>query len=233
MNEAAPVPFVANPIEVFRGRELAPGEAVVWRGAPSWRKVARDIFHLRAATAYFALLFVLDAGEAWRKNIPVGKAIHDSVPLLVITLLALGIVCSIAWFSGRTTRYTITDRRVILNYGIAMPATLSIPFSQIVTAAVAVKHDHAGDIALVLKEGNRMPFLKLWPLARPWHLSHPQPTLRLVPQAAVVGGLLVRALQASEQKRQSVPAIARPPVPALELTARELTARELTGSTLR
>ena len=189
--------------EIHRGNQLAPGEAIVWRGAPSWRDMARDVFHMRAIAAYFAVLFALDAYQAWGKGIPVPKAVHDSVPLAMITVFALGIIGTIAWFTGRTTRYTITDRRVILHYGVALPATLSLPFSQIVTASVAVRRDHTGDIALVLKPGNRMPFLKLWPLARAWHLSEPQPMLRGVPRAAVVGGLLTRALQIAEQTRRA------------------------------
>ena len=52
-----------------------------------------------------------------------------------------------------------------------------------------MRRDGTGDIALVLKAGNRMPILKLWPLARAWHVSAPQPMLRAVPQAAVVSGL--------------------------------------------
>ena len=190
-----------NPSEIHRGNQLAPGETILWRGSPGWRGLARDVFHMRGIAVYFALLFALDAYQAWAKTIPAAKAVHDSVPLLVITVLALAIVGAIAWLAGRTTRYTITDRRVILHYGIAMPATLSLPFAQIATASVSVNRDHTGDIALALRDGQRMPFLKLWPLARPWHVTQPQPMLRRVPQAALAGTLLVRALQAADQTR--------------------------------
>ncbi len=191
---------------IHRGTRLAPGEEIVWRKSPSWAGIARDVFHIRGLAAYFGLLFALDAYQAWGKGLPVAKAVHDSVPLLFITVLTLAFVGAIAWFSSRTTRYTITDRRVILNYGIAMPATLSLPFAQIVTTSVSVNRDHTGDIALALRDSNHMPFLKLWPLARPWYVTKPQPMLRRVPQAALVGCLLVRRLQAAEQTRAAMKA---------------------------
>ncbi len=192
----------ADLTEIHRGNRLAPGEAVVWQGRPAMRGVIRDVFHARAVFGYFAVLFAFDAYQAWAKGLPASKAAHDSVPLLMASLLVLAVVGALAVAVARTTDYTFTDRRVILRYGVAMPAVLSLPFSKITTCAAALRPDHTGDIALVLKAGNRMPFLKLWPLARPWHLSAPQPMLRAVPQAAVVAALLVRALRTAEQMRQ-------------------------------
>ena len=182
--------------EVFRGNQLAPGEARLWEGRPLFRRVAFDVFHARGIAVYFVGLFVLDAYQAWAKHIPLPLAIHNSIPLAVIIGVAGGLLLAAAWLVTLTTRYEITDRRVILRYGMALPATLSLPYSQIVKASLAVNGDHTGDIALVLKEGNHMAYLKLWPLARAWQLSHPEPTLRGVPRAAVVGALLARSLAA-------------------------------------
>ena len=116
--------------DIRNGNALAPGETVVWAGNPEWRRVARDAVHLRGISAYFGLLFVLDAYQAWMKAIPLQQALHDSVPLVAITALALAILTATAWMIGRS-RYTITNRRVILRYGLALPATLSIPMSQV------------------------------------------------------------------------------------------------------
>lgn len=187
--------------DIRNGNALAPGESVVWRGQPSWRRIGRDALHLRAAAAYFALLFALDAYQAWMKGLPVDQAVHDSVPLAVITGLALAILTGIAFLIGRTTRYTVTDRRLILQYGIAMPATLAIPLSQIAGTAVAANADGTADIVVSLKPGNRMPYLKLWPHARPWHLAAPEPMLRGVPDGGAVAARLTRALQTAEQAR--------------------------------
>ena len=174
----------------------------MWAGKPTFRGVARDALHLRGVTAYFAVLFALDAYQAWRKAIPLGQALHDSVPLAAITALSLGILAFVAWLVAGS-RYTITDRRVILRYGIALPATLSIPMSQIAETAVSSRADDTADIALVLKAGNHMPYLKLWPHARPFKLSHPQPMLRGIADGEAVATVLSRALQAAEGGRIS------------------------------
>ncbi len=186
---------------IAKGTRLAPDEAVVWQGRPSWRLMARDVFHLRLLVAYLAFLVGLDAYQAWAKAIPLGKALHDSVPLAVIIVALLTNVVGIAWLTARNTRYTITTRRVILAYGIALPATLAIPHARIKKIELALGARHHGDIALSLDAGDHMPYLKLWPHARPWRLSHPQPMLRCVPQAAVVAGLATRAVAATAQER--------------------------------
>lgn len=197
--------FAPDPREledIHRGNRLAPGEELVWRGGASTRGVIRDVFHLRAIAGYFVVILAFDAFQAWMKGMTLAKAVHDSVPLVVVALLALGIFTTLAVAMARSLRYTLTDRRVILHFGVALPATLSLPYTQIVTCAVAVRRDHTGDIALTLKSGNRMPILKLWPLARAWRIAAPQPMLRAVPQAAVVSGLLARALQEAHRERR-------------------------------
>lgn len=186
--------------DIRNGNALAPGEIAIWTGKPEWRRAACDALHLRGLTAYFGLLFVLDAYQAWMKAIPLEQAVHDSVPLAGITCLALAILVAISWLVSRS-RYTVTNRRVILRYGIAMPVTLSIPMSQIASTAIAMNADQTADIVLMLKEGNRMPYLKLWPHARPWVVKQPQPMLRGVAQGAVVAAMLSRALQAAEGGR--------------------------------
>ncbi len=207
--------------EIHRGNRLANGESIVWRGRPGWFGLACDAFHLRAIACYFAFIIALNAYQAWAKHLAFDKAARASLPLLVAIAGAMFVVAGLAWLTARTTRYTITDRRVILHYGVAMPATLSLPYSQIVKASVAINRDHSGDIPLVLKSTNHMPYLKLWPLARPWTITHPEPMLRRVPKAAVAGGLLVRAIAAAAHEAESLRAAAT--VPEVETIAHEPT----------
>lgn len=192
-----------NATDIFRGNEMAPNETILWKGRPLFRAIARDVFHVRVVAAYFVGLVALDAFQAWSKHLPLTKAIHDSVPLVLALGVAGLIVGALTWLTTSTTHFTITDRRVILRYGMAITATLSLPNSQIVTAEIAVNGDHSGDIPLTLKAGNHMPYLKLWPFARPWRLSHPQPMLRGVPRVAVVGALLARSIAASQRAEQA------------------------------
>ncbi len=39
--------------------QLPPGETILWQGAPHWRALARDAFHVRGVAVYFALLAVV------------------------------------------------------------------------------------------------------------------------------------------------------------------------------
>ncbi len=189
--------------QIFRGNRLAPGELVVWQGKPTFRCVVRDIFHLRGVSLYVAALLALDAYQAWAKQIPLAKAIHNSVPLFLGLAVAAAIFTALAYMTARTTQYTITSRRVIMKYGMALPATLSLPYRQIVGASVQVDSDHSGRIALLLRADNHMPYLKLYPLARAWKLARPEPMMRAVPQVALVASLVTRALQAAEQTRRA------------------------------
>ena len=186
-----------RPLDVFHGNVLAPDEVSLWRGRPLYRRVAFDILHARGIALYFVGLLALDAYQIWAKRIPLAPAIHNSVPLVIIIGLAGGLLLAAAWLIMLTTHYEVTNHRVILKYGMALPATLSLPYSQIVEAAVAVNPDHSGDIALVLKDGNHMAYFKLWPLARAWHLSHPEPMLRGIPRAGFIGSMLARAIVAA------------------------------------
>jgi hypothetical protein len=54
-----------------------------------------------------------------------------------------------------------------------------------------------GDIALRLVPDQKIPYLFLWPHARPWRLSRPEPALRCIPEAEAVAQLLGRALAAA------------------------------------
>ena len=74
------------------GRERRVGrQAVLGAASPAMRCICAGI------TAYFGLLFVLDAYQAWMKAIPLGQALHDSVPLAAITCFALGFLTAVAW----------------------------------------------------------------------------------------------------------------------------------------
>jgi hypothetical protein len=80
---------------------------------------------------------------------------------------------------------------------------------------------NTGDIAVTLKGEHRLGYAMLWPHARPWRLSRPQPMLRALPDAARLAQELAQACAAlapvaSPARRTSqCPAPVRP-TPALE-----------------
>ena len=176
-------------------------EETGWQGRPAWRSAAIRIWKVRIVAVYFALLLADGARLAFAATGARGEMWTGEAKLLATAAIAVGGLLLLAWLTKRTTRYTIDDGQVTLRYGIALQATLVIPFGAIEHVGVRVHKDHTGDIALRLKPGQRVIYPKLWPHARPWRLFRAEPMLRCVPQAGVVGALLCRAIASAIEAR--------------------------------
>ena len=129
-------------------------------------------------------------------------ALQAATPTLVSGAACLAVLATLAFAIGRTTRYTLTTRRVVMQFGVALPATLMLPLHRIVQAGVRVRGDHQGDLTLSLYPGERVGYIKLWPHARPFRLRTPEPMLRDVPRVAELAVRLGHALTCcAEAKR--------------------------------
>ncbi len=176
---------------------MLPGEQVIWRGRPAWRALARDVMHARWVALYAAAFLLWGAYADRSHGLGPMRTLVAGIPMLVLGSALLGACAAFAWLCARTTTYTVTNQRCVLSFGMALTATLSLPLRSIATVSVRVHADGTGDIPLALKSGGRkVAFLKLWPHARPWQLSRPQPMLRGVPDAAAIAGLLGQAASA-------------------------------------
>ena len=102
----------------------------------------------------------------------------------VRALAALALLALLAWLGARTTLYVITSRRLVMKIGIALPIFFNLPFSPIASAALRVYSDGTGDIPVALGKGQRIAYLHLWPHARPFRFTKPEPALRCVRHAA-------------------------------------------------
>ena len=107
---------------------------------------------------------------------------------------ACAILGTLAYLNGRVTIYTLTDRRLLIRFGVALQITMNLPFGEVREAHLRVGEDGIGDIPLVLGDTRRVGYIVLWPHVRPWRLTRPQPMLRAVPDATEVAGLLAAAL---------------------------------------
>jgi len=177
-------------------RDLMPGERVLWQGRPSWRALARDVLHIRLVALYLALFLIWDAYLDRSHGLGPGPTLLAGLPLFTLGLAVLGACAGFAWAYARATRYTVTTERCVLNFGMALTVTLSVPLRCVATVSVALRSDGSGDIPLTLKPGRKLAFLKLWPHARPWHFQRPQPMLRGVRDAARVAALVSQAAAA-------------------------------------
>lgn len=175
---------------------LPAGEHILWQGRPDWRRLAMDAFHVKRLTAYFAAMVGLQALLSWRTAD--GLAANLS-PLMVsawLGLIALGLLTLMAWLSARTTIYTLTNKRVVMRIGIVLTVSFNLPLRWLAAAHLKADDQGGGDIALELKGADRIGYLHLWPHARPWQVSKPQPSLRCLRDANAVGDLLRRAWRA-------------------------------------
>jgi hypothetical protein len=168
---------------------------MLWQGRPSWSALAIRTFHVRKIALYLGALLVWRVVSGLHDgNSPSVVAASALMPLLLL-LAAVGITTLLAWLYCRTTVFTITNRRVVMRYGVALPWCLNLPYRIVKSAAVHTNPDGTADIPLTLSGTGRVSYLHLWPFARPWWINHPQPMLRAVPDGASVAKLLARALK--------------------------------------
>lgn len=191
--------------------QLPEGERILWQGRPAWRAFARRGLHLPLLAGYFAVMLASHAGLALLDGVPAGLALYNTLWFLPFVLLALGVITGIGWLIGRTTAYTITNRRLVMRLGVALPITANLPFRSVNGAAVTVSPDGTGDISLSLIATQKVSYLFFWPHVRPWQFGRAQPSLRSIPDAAAVAQILSRALAAeAAMPVQPIEATARP-----------------------
>ncbi|MEM1155717.1 MAG: photosynthetic complex putative assembly protein PuhB [Pseudomonadota bacterium] len=199
-------------MEPIRGlpQELPPGEHIIWQGEPRWRELARRVFHVRKVVLYFALLVgwylltnsadqgllaaFMSAGVTWTA---------------AAAVLALAILYLLAWLYAKTTVYTLTNHRLVLRFGVALPIVINLPLNKLESADLHALGQGNGDIAMTLIPGERISYWALWPHARPWHFSSVKPMLRALPESEQVAALLAQQVIACADDPQAVTVTSR------------------------
>ncbi len=132
------------------------------------------------------------ARSAGRRRAAGGARAQSRAGLVPLALLAL-----YAWGVARSTTYTITNRRVVIRIGMALPLTDQPAVRPHRRRRLPRRPDGSGDIALQLARGDRLAYVVLWPHARPLAPAPAEPMLRALPDAAQAAQILARALAAS------------------------------------
>jgi hypothetical protein len=176
---------------------LPPGEHILWQGTPGWAGIARRALHLRGMAVYFALLGVLRGAALAADGAPMADAVMGGALMLLVGAVPIGLLAGFAVLSARTSIYTITNRRIVLRVGVALPMTINLPFTQIESAGVARHRDGTGDITVTLAKPSRVAWLAVWPHTRSFRISRPEPTLRALADVDVAAQVLARALAAA------------------------------------
>lgn len=176
---------------------LPEGERILWQGAPRWGALARRAFHVRKVALWFGLILAWVLAADALSGAPPAESLLSAAWLVLLAAVAMGLLALLARAMARSTLYTITNRRVVMRFGVAIPLSINVPFTQIVSADLRQYGDGTGDLPLTLDGAARVPYLVLWPNVRPWRFAPAQPMLRAVPQAAGVAKVLAGALAAA------------------------------------
>lgn len=180
---------------------LPAGETLLWQGRPEEVRLGREAFRMGWVALYFGLLGLWQVATAFHDLSTFAEAWRTSLGSVLSTAImafaTLGLFSFLGRMMARGTVYSITSKRVILRFGLAMPMAINIPFSRIDGAAVKLNADGTGNIPLKLVRGKRLAFIMLWPNVKPWRFFGAEPMLRAIPDAQNVAKLLADAIAAS------------------------------------
>ena len=189
---------------------LPPGERILWQGAPDWRVLARTAYHTRLVAGYFAALGVWAIASAVATD---GRLTGIGMTI-ALGVVGVGLLHLLAWGAARSTVYTLTNHRIVLRIGIAVPKCVNLPLGMIGAVDLGARADGTGDVALAVAGPAKLGILALWPHARPGRIRTPQPMLRAIPDAQAVAALIARGCTAANPAMAASPAPAQPVFPA-------------------
>ncbi len=209
----------------------AQDERVLWKGQPSLPILARSAFHTHKVALYFVGLIAI--------SLAFGN-VNSAIVCAVLGVAGIAVLQGLAWLSARSTVYILTDTRLIMRIGMAIETRINVPLKHIGAAHLKDRGNGHGDIAMELNGDRLLGYLLLWPHARPFRFSRPQPMLRGVPEVQKVAEMLAEACaehEAIERNLSEIKDVAAPRGtqvngPATQASARPATAPELSDSGL-
>jgi hypothetical protein len=148
--------------------------------------------------AYFGLMLLLRGSFMYTDTGSVAQTAAAVSWLGLLFLVALGLFGWLSLLIAKTTVYTLTDKRLVMRIGIVLNLSFNIPLRRIQAADVRRLANGTGEIAISLHPDDKIAYPHLWPHARPWHLSNPQPMLRGLPRVAPVASLFEAAWRANQ-----------------------------------
>lgn len=174
---------------------LPAGERVLWEGAPEAKALARHLFFVRPLAAYLAVMMLWWVAV---NRAQVGTASFWAT--LGTQLLLSGGLLLGAWAFARAiangTTYAITDRRIVLKFGVVFPLTINLPLRYVQGASARQFSDRTGQIAVQLGKKEKLAWIVLFPHVKPWTFNNPEPLLRGLRDPVKVGEILREAVLA-------------------------------------
>lgn len=173
---------------------LPEGEHLIWRGEPDFRVMARRVFHVRSVAIYIGVLLAAHLGVQWYNGGDLVSVALGSSWMLGLGAVAVGILALLAWAYTRSTVYTLTNKRLVLRFGVAIPMMVNLPLQILGSADLRRYGDGSGDIMLTLAQKKKLSYSLLWPNIKPWQFKPVVPALRCLPAVDDVAATLAHAV---------------------------------------
>jgi len=191
------IPAREHDIEPVPGlpERLPAGETMLWQGRPAARLVAMHLLKSRWLAAYFLVLALWAGASGFYDGQQPGGILFSLAVLIALGAALLALVELYAWAIWRTTIYTITDRRVVMRFGVAFSMALNLPYGRVDGVSMRpLGGKGAGTIAIRLAPGHRLSWLIQWPHARGWRFAQTEPALICLPDAEAASAALALAI---------------------------------------
>ena len=176
---------------------LPAGEYVIWQGTPAWLPYSRRAFQLAKIGVYFLIIVAWVAVSAFLDERSGAAVIRSLVWSLPTSLAVLGMVALTGWAYARSSVYTITNKRVVIEGGLALQSSVNLPFGKVARADLRTFEDGTGDIELEMT-GPRLLYSMVWPNLRWLRVNRPVPVMRGIEDPKRVAELLADALAADQ-----------------------------------
>jgi hypothetical protein len=167
--------------EAVRGLpgDLPQGEKILWQGAPDWFRLSIEAFKISWVGVYFALLIGWRFVDKLNRGEDPIASLTTAFAVMPLALIAVAILCGLAWVNARSTVYTITDKRIVMRFGAALTKAINIPFTIIESACADVKKDGGGTVAVKLVAPTKSRYYYCGHIVS--HALLPVPNLRFAP----------------------------------------------------
>lgn len=185
--------------------KLPEGEYIVWQGRPNARAVATRVFHARTIALYFVALVAVHMVYRLMDGAVMADILLDTAWQAALSAVAVGMLTFLARLYARGSIITMTNKRLVMRSGVALPMIVNIPWSNVKKAGLRVCTDGTGDILLTPVDDRRLFYFMLWPYVRPWHFRPVQPLLRGIEQPQAVARRLAEVI-AEERETDIRPA---------------------------
>lgn len=176
-------------------RGIPTGERPLWSGGPDAKRLTTSALHVRKLAVYFVLLLAWRLANVWRDGFSLDVALNVTLTTALLAFVVLAAARLYAAASARSTTYTITNRRIVVRTGIALPISINVPFEQIDSVDV-LRDGEGGDVEITLVEGAKVGYVILWPSSKSFNSSKTRPVLRALASVEVPVGVLSDALAA-------------------------------------